>query len=79
MNKQAILSKLNLAESALQSNLHRHDLDPTARDHMQRAISHVCEAYVAINECGRARTIDQLLEDLRQADQIIQRVRKLRI
>ena len=42
-----ILAQLNDAESALRENLHRHDLDPTARAHMERALSHPREAYIA--------------------------------
>jgi hypothetical protein len=34
-----ILAQLNDAESALRENLHRHDLDPTAQAHMDRALA----------------------------------------
>ncbi len=50
-----ILEELNTAEQALRENLHRHDLDPTAREHMERALSHLREAYVATNETGKRR------------------------
>ena len=71
-----ILEQLNDAESALRENLHRHDLDPTARAHMERALSHVHEAYVATNEVGKARTVQQLVGDLEKVDRLLEKVRQ---
>ncbi|MCI0539490.1 MAG: hypothetical protein L0Z50_30130 [Verrucomicrobiales bacterium] len=70
-----ILGQLNDAESALRENLHRHDLDPTARAHMERALSHVREAYVATNEVAKARTVQQLAGDLDKFDRLLEKVR----
>ena len=39
-----ILEQLDIADQALRENLHRHDLDLIAREHMERAMSHVREA-----------------------------------
>jgi hypothetical protein len=72
---RSILAQLNDAESALRENLHRHDLDPTARAHMERALSHVREAYVATNEVGKARTVQQLVGDLDKFDRLLEKVR----
>ena len=74
MNNRRILELLNGAESALRENLHRHDLDPTARSHMERAASHVREAYVATNEIGKGRTVRRLVSDLEKVDRLIQKV-----
>lgn len=71
-----ILEQLNDAESALRENLHRHDLDPTARAHMERALSHVHEAYIATNEVGEARTVQQLVGDLEKVDRLLEKVRQ---
>ncbi len=59
-----LLNNLNHAEAALRNNLHTHFLDETARGHMERATSHVREAYIAINEPGRARSVPDLLNDI---------------
>jgi hypothetical protein len=71
-----ILQELNNAEQALRENLHRHDLDPTAREHMERALSHVREAYVATNEIGKARSVQRLVGDLEKVERLTERLRK---
>ncbi len=71
-----ILEQLNDAESALRENLHRHDLDPTARAHMERAVAHVHEAYVATNEIGKARTVQRLVGDLEKVERLVEKVRQ---
>ena len=63
-----ILEQLNTADQALRENLHRHDLDPTAREHMERALSHVREAYIATNEIGKARSVQTLVRDLENTE-----------
>ncbi|HMJ65674.1 MAG TPA: hypothetical protein VK615_10010, partial [Candidatus Binatia bacterium] len=64
------------AEQALRENLHRNDLDPTAREHMERALSHVREAYIATNEIGKARSVQRLAGDLEKVERLTDKVRK---
>ena len=71
-----ILAKLDDAERVLRENLHRHGLDPTARAHMQRALSHVREAYIATNEIGKARPVQQLVGDLEKVERLLERIRE---
>ena len=71
-----ILEQLNDAESALRENLHRHDLDPTARAHMERALSHVHEAYIATNEVGKARTVQRLVGDLEKVEHLLKKLQE---
>ncbi|MHC1767564.1 MAG: hypothetical protein AB9869_25340 [Verrucomicrobiia bacterium] len=70
-----IFEQLDTAEQALRENLHRHDLDPTAREHMERALSHVREAYIATNEIGKARSVQRLVGDLEKVDRLVEKVR----
>jgi hypothetical protein len=70
-----IFEQLNTAEQALRENLHRNDLDPTAREHMERALSHVREAYIATNEIGKARSVQRLVGDLEKVDRLVEKVR----
>jgi len=70
-----IFEQLDTAEQALRENLHRNDLDPTAREHMERALSHVREAYIATNEIGKARSVQQLVRDLEKVDRLVEKVR----
>jgi hypothetical protein len=71
-----IFEQLDTADQALRENLHRNDLDPTAREHMERALSHVREAYIATNEIGKARSVQQLVGDLEKVNHIVAKVRR---
>ena len=73
-----IFEQLDTAEQALRENLHRNDLDPTAREHMERALSHVREAYIAANEIGKARSVQRLVSDLEKVIPIMTKVRRRR-
>jgi hypothetical protein len=70
-----IFEQLDTAEQALRENLHRNDLDPTAREHMERALAHVREAYIATNEIGKARSVQRLVGDLEKVDRLVEKVR----
>ncbi len=73
MNHQTrqLLKNLNTAEAVLRQNLHMHCLDETARHHMERAATHVREAYIAVNEPGCARSVSALLADMAAGERII--------
>ena len=62
--RQALLGQLKAAEAALRSGLHPYGFDSTARAHVDRALAHIQEACIAINEINRARTAEQLVNDL---------------
>ena len=70
-----IFEQLDTADQALRENLHRNDLDSTAREHMERALAHVREAYVATNEIGKARSVQRLVGDLEKVDRLVEKVR----
>jgi len=67
--RQALLGQLTAAETALRTGLHTHGFGSTARAHMERALAHIQEAYIAINEFNRARTVEQLINDLVRVQQ----------
>ncbi|HUD47139.1 MAG TPA: hypothetical protein VMR33_09930 [Candidatus Baltobacteraceae bacterium] len=69
--RQTLLEQLSVAETALRRNLHTHDFGNTAREHMERALAHIREAYVAFNEMGHARTVQQLVNDLVRIQQVM--------
>ena len=71
-----ILEQLDTADQALRENLHRHDLDPTAREHMERAMSHVREAFIATNEIGKARSVQRLVGDVEKVGHLMSKLRK---
>jgi hypothetical protein len=69
--RQELLVQLKTAESALRGVLHAHRFGIIARAHMERAMAHLCEAYIAINEVNRARTVEQLVNDLVRIQQVM--------
>ncbi len=72
-----------LPKPALQSGLHNtRGFGEIARAHMERAMAHICEAYIAINESKSVRTVQQLVDDLNRIQQVmddVQRRKSLRI
>ena len=74
---QVLLGQLKVAESALRSGLHTKGFGSTARAHMERALAHISEASIAINEPTKnARTVEQLVEDLNRIQQVTNEVQR---
>jgi len=69
--RQELLGQIKAAESALRGGLHTHGFGSTARAHLERALAHIQEACVAINEINRARTVEQLVNDLTRIQQVV--------
>jgi len=74
--RQALLGQLNAAEAALRSGLHTHGFGSTAREHMERALAHIQEAYIAIAETKAVRSVPQLVEDLNRIEQACNELRQ---
>jgi len=69
--RQGLLGQLKAAEAALHNGMHTHGFGSTARAHMERALAHICEAYVAINEPAKhTRSVNQLVEDLNRIQRV---------
>ena len=62
--RQALLGQLTAAEAALHTGLQTQGFGSNARAHMERALAHIQEAYIAINESKQVRTVPQLVDDL---------------
>jgi hypothetical protein len=69
--RQELLGQLKAAESAVRSGLHTQGFGSTARAHMERAMAHICEAYIAINEARQVRTVQQLVDDLNRIQKVM--------
>jgi len=74
--RQVLLGQLRAAESALRSGLHSHGFGSVARAHLERAMAHVQEAYIAINEMRTVRSVPQLVEDLNRIEQACNELRQ---
>jgi hypothetical protein len=69
--RQELLGQIKAAESALRSGLHTQGFGSIARAHMERAMAHICEAYIAINEARQVRTVQQLVDDLSRIQKVM--------
>ena len=75
--RQALLGQLTAAETALRIGLQTtRGFGETARAHMERAMAHLCEAYIAINESKSVRTVQQLVDDLNRIQQVMDDVQR---
>ena len=63
MKRKTLLTRLKSAESAVKSNLRASGLDENIRAHLSLAQAHLKEAFTAINERRRVRTVSQLVND----------------
>ena len=70
------LDNLETAEDGLRANLHMYRLDEAIRAHIERALNHILEAYIATNEIGKARSVQRLVGDLEKMDGILGKVRR---
>ncbi|HEX4342617.1 MAG TPA: hypothetical protein VH255_04460 [Verrucomicrobiae bacterium] len=69
--RQALLSQLRTAEAAVRAGLHAHGFGNAAREHLERAMAHIQEAYIAMNEAKNVRSVPQLVDDLIRLQQIM--------
>jgi hypothetical protein len=69
--RQALLGQIRTAEAAVRAGLHAHGFGNAAREHLERAMAHIQEAYIAINEARAVRTVPQLVDDLNRLQQIM--------
>ncbi len=60
------VSACNLSQALFESNN-----IPEGRAHLERALAHIQEACVAINEINRVRTVEQLVNDLTRVQQVM--------
>jgi len=74
--RQVLLGQLKAAESALRSGLHTPGFGETIRAHLERALAHLSEAYIAINETKQVRTVPQLVDDLNRIQQVMDDARR---
>jgi hypothetical protein len=69
--RQVLLGQLNAAQASLRAGLDVHGFGSIARAHLERALAHIQEAQIALNELSRARTVEQLVNDLIRIQQVM--------
>lgn len=73
--RQALLGQLRTAEASVRTGLHVQGFGSAARAHLERAMAHIQEAYIAINEAKGVRSVPQLVDDLVRIEQVIDRTK----
>ena len=70
LRRRALLGQLQTADVNLRSGLHQHGMDAIVRAHLERALAHIREAYIAVNEQAKVRTVQELADQLARVEQI---------
>jgi len=70
LRRRALLGQLQTAEVNLRAGLHQHGMDAGVRAHLERALAHIREAYIAVNEQIRVRTVQELADQLTRVEQM---------
>jgi len=68
--RQTLLGKLHTADVNLRAGLHQHGLDAIVRAHLERALAHIREACIAVNEQSKVRTVQELADQLTRIEQM---------
>jgi len=68
--RRALLDQLQTADVNLRSGLHQHGVDALVRAHLERALAHIREAYIAVNEQTKIRSVQELTEQLARIEQM---------
>ena len=70
LRRRALLGQLQTADVNLRSGLHQHGMDAIVRAHLERALAHLREAYIAVNEQNKVRTVQELADQLACVEQM---------
>ena len=70
LRRRALLSQLETAEVNLRAGLHQHGLDVLLRAHLERALAHIREVFIALNEQVPIRTAQELAGQLARIEQM---------
>ena len=68
--RRALLGQLQTADVNLRSGLHQHGMDAIVRAHLERALAHIREAYIAVNEQAKIRSVQELTDQLTRIEQM---------
>lgn len=70
LRRLALLGQFQTADVNLRSGLHQHGMDAIVRAHLERALAHLREAYIAVNEQTKVRTVQELADQLTRVEQM---------
>ena len=70
LRRRALLDQFQTAEVNLRAGLHQHGMDAVVRAHLERALAHIREAYIAVNDQTKVRTVQELADQLTRVQQM---------
>ena len=70
LRRRALLGQFQTAETNLRASLHQHGLDDLVRAHLERALAHIREASIAVDERVKIRSVQELAEQLARIEQM---------
>ena len=68
--RRALLGQLQTADVNLRSSLHQHGTAALVQAHLERALAHIREATIAVNEQTKIRSVQELAEQLARIEQM---------
>ena len=68
--RRTLLGQLQTADANLRSGLHQHGMDAVVRAHLERALAHIREATIAVNEQVKIRSVQELADQLAHIEQM---------
>ena len=68
--RRTLLGQLQTADANLRSGLHQHGMDAEVRAHLERALAHIREATIAVDEQAKIRTVQELADQLARIEQM---------
>ena len=68
--RRTLLGQLQTADANLRSGLHQHGMDAVVRAHLERALAHIREASIAVDEQTKIRTVQELADQLTRIEQM---------
>ena len=70
LRRRTLLGQLQTADVNLRSGLHQHGMDAIVRAHLERALAHIREATIAVNEQVKIRSVQELTDQLARIEQM---------
>jgi len=75
LSRHALHVRLQSADTALRAGLNQPCGAALIRSHIERALAHIREAETALHNLARARTVEQLAEQLARIDEMREELR----
>ena len=75
LRRHALLTQLQQADSSLRTSLHQEGTDALVRAHLERALAHIREASVAVEERIKIRSVQQLAQELDRVQEMLSDLR----